>query len=167
MITEENIRKYVEKEFKVDLKATDRKRNTVYAKVIYSKLCLDFVKYNKKPISKWQISVNLNMHHATILHYLVIVFDVIQFEDKEAYNIYKRFSSVTKYNSDDDIRYKFSILLNDFVNASTELKKIKENNIISNIDFEEIIKTVPNDKMDLFLFRIKPIAKMLNSNFIN
>ena len=56
----------------------------------------------------------------------------------------------------------------DTFNSQVADKALKAGaNIVNDINFNEILDSVPKDKLELFYFRIKPIAKMLNSHITN
>jgi hypothetical protein len=169
MITLQNVRNYVEFELDVDLTSKSRIRKFVYGRVIYAKLCREFVKnaYGK-PISYQTIADSIKKKdHATMIYYCKNLFYVVKENEKEIYLVYKRFKEVKDYDTYSDVKLKYNALMDDYQILNAKYERTLENTTpILSSEFNEVICSVPDDKLELLLTRIKPIAKMLNSHKI-
>lgn len=163
MITTDDVRFYVENEFNVDLYSRSRKRKVVYAKVIYAKLCLENVKMKGKYLSKYSVSKSLGMHHATVLHYIKTVFPDIKHYEPKYYAKYLSFNILKVKPKDDTLKEEISALFQKNILLKKELDKFKNTETFDD-EVLNIYNSIPDDKKELFIFRIKPIAKMLNSH---
>lgn len=67
----------------IDLRANNRKRNVIYARVIYFKIARDITKYSLSAIGK-----EVGKDHATVLFHLEKNFEVIQRFEPDFYNAY-------------------------------------------------------------------------------
>jgi len=150
-MSELDVKEYVESKFKVDIVKESRKRNVVYARAIYAKLCKEHLNSSYK-----QIGSTLNKKHETIMYYCKTLFNQIKEYEKEYYLVYLKF----KDHKDSYTDNEYNILFDKYIRLQEEFKNVDNR-------FNEILSRVPEDKLDIFYFRIKPIAKMLNSHFVN
>lgn len=168
MLTLNNLKTYINSKFNVKIESKSRKRNVVYARVIFANLAL-----NKIPKTSLEaVGKCINKNHATIIHYRDELIEVIKANEPELYSFYETFSELNlisiKSKDFGDLLVKYKLLLDSHIKIQNKLRAY-ENNLKSKINIKEFVKildSVPNDKLDLFYFRIKPIAKMLNSSNI-
>jgi hypothetical protein len=87
------IKKAVEQETEQDITVNNRRRETVYARSIYYKLCRIHTRATLSRIAK-----TVNKNHATILHGIKLYDDVIRKYDdlKEYKNVYDKLDRVFK-----------------------------------------------------------------------
>jgi len=78
------------------------------------------------------------------------------------YYVYNNFQNINVINyNQNDLKEKYNELHDLYIDCQLKLLDKKK---IENIEFSKILDSVPKDKLELFYFRIKPIAKMLNSH---
>jgi len=161
MITLENIKLYINEQFNVQIENKCRKRKTVYARAIYANLALKYLK--KESLSS--IANYVNTDHASIIHYRDYLIDVIKIYNPKMYYVYNNFQNINVINyNQNDLKEKYNELHDLYIDCQLKLLDKKK---IENTEFSKILDSVPKDKLELFYFRIKPIAKMLNSHITN
>lgn len=112
-----DIKRFVEKEFKITISRNTRKREYVYARAIYFKLCKEF---SHQTLSK--IGASVNRDHASVLHGL-FVFDVMVLHKDSILNSYSKIRNrlfketeddLKKYNSENYYKIKYEQLLEEY-----------------------------------------------------
>ena len=161
MITKQTIRNYIESRTGLLLNTKTRTNDYVFARCVYAKLCRDYIKVNDKKIPKLHISKDLEINHATLIHSLNNIFPNLESYSPEHFELYNNF-----FNEFNKPKKTYNELLKENETLNNEINELKSN-IINDINFNEILDSVPKDKLELFYFRIKPIAKMLNSHITN
>ena len=102
-----------------------------------------------------------------MIYYCKNLFYVVKENEKEIYLVYKRFKEVKDYDTYSDVKLKYNALMDDYQILNAKYERTLENTTpILSSEFNEVICSVPDDKLELLLTRIKPIAKMLNSHKI-
>jgi hypothetical protein len=90
-----DIKKIIEKKYKVDLAANDRKRNTVYFRAIYFMLCREFTYSSLTAMGEL-----VNRDHAGAIHGINNIFEnQIKIFAPEYYDIYKNLCKVLEAKS--------------------------------------------------------------------
>lgn len=112
-----DIKRFVEKEFKITISRNTRKREYVYARAIYFKLCKEF---SHQTLSK--IGASVNRDHASVIHGL-FVFDVMVLHKDSILNSYSKIRNrlfketeddLKKYNSENYYKIKYEQLLEEY-----------------------------------------------------
>lgn len=112
-----DIKRFVEKEFKITISRNTRKREYVYARAIYFKLCKEF---SHQTLSK--IGASVNRDHASVIHGL-FVFDVMVLHKDSILNSYSKIRNrlfketeddLKKYNSENYYKIKYVQLLEEY-----------------------------------------------------
>jgi len=145
------IKRLVEERTNVNLLNPTRKRNAVYARAIYFKLCKQ-----KTTLTLKAIGSTLEKDHATVLHSINNIFEEIKKYDSDHYSIYKDLCGTEKLLS---IKKRYLILNQKYKNL---LEKVPENKYENIID---VVKCLPDNKLDIAEIRFKAITDMLiNTN---
>jgi cell shape-determining protein MreC len=164
----EIIEKIVSRTLGINLRAKTRERQYVDARYIYFKICTELTNKTYSEIGK-----TLNKDHSTVTHainkYFPVAYDYDSkfkknFED--CLDRSKRALEIAKYSIEDT---EVSILYNENVNLKKALKEANIELAICNSEKQkdldpelaEMIKRVPEDKMDLFLIRLDALTKMI------
>ncbi len=128
------IRKLVERELGYEIGGKTRKRQVVYGRAIYFKICKD-----RTNLSLQEIGQTLNLHHATVLHSITNVFPAFEMYNPEYMEIYNRIKKTDEYIPIDrqlarlkiehyqlQLKYDYVRKLNIDIKHRTLLGKIKE-----------------------------------------
>ncbi|QDP58860.1 MAG: putative bacterial DnaA helix-turn-helix protein [Prokaryotic dsDNA virus sp.] len=143
------IKKLVEERTNINLLIPTRKRKAVYARAIYFKLARE-----KTHLSLKQIGESLNKDHATVLHSINNIFEEIKKYDSSHYSIYKELLGTEKLLP---MNKRFLILSKKHEDLQDKLLHEKYDNII------EIVKRLPDNKLDVAEIRFKAIADLLDN----
>ena len=173
MVTLEGIKIYLDAELGVDILTRSNKRKYVYGRVLLSKLALDFIKREYgEPIALETIARFLNVgSHASILRYVNVNFKDIEKDEHYYLDIYDRFKDTVLLKeviTNEDAAKMYNLLLKNYIKLNLKLNDLANINILK---FEgnylnevvNIAKNIDKDKRQLFLDRIKPLAKLTNS----
>ena len=167
MITLNKIKKYVNNRLNTDIEKNTRERNVVYAKAVFANLALKHI----KKISLQTIGKVVNRDHATIMHYRDEILETIRINEPYIYDVYLEFDEkhIELTENEQKLTNDYNKLYRSYIDTKIELSEVKRKLSGTNEikEFLSVLNSVPNDKLDLFLFRIKPIAKMLNSHVIH
>ena len=145
------IKSLVEERTNINLLNPTRKRNAVYARAIYFKLCKQLTTLTLK-----EIGLTLGKDHATVLHSIKNIFEEIKKYDSSHYSIYKDLHGTEKLLP---MKKRYLILNQKYQNL---LEKIPENKYENIID---VVKCLPDNKLDVAEIRFKAITDMLiNTN---
>lgn len=154
----DELKRIVNDTFLVDLDANNRKRNTVDARKIYSKILRDGGR------SFEEISKSINKNHATVIHYVYSLEHILIYDKdlRDKYvackNIYKgvRKTISTEIKKDIDVYVTIVRLTNELQEAIWDKKKVISNFIDFLEEYEELngylpsIKNLKNNILPLF-----------------
>lgn len=160
----EHIRKYVESQLKVDLTSKCRQRKYVYARAIYYELAALYAidKLGRK-ISMNAIGKSLGRHHATVLHHRSVTFPMLmECEEKYKY-AFESFKKVKHYDTEQSINQKYDVLFSDYLVIKSNYDNLKNSKSNLPKSLNDIISTINDDKIDIFIERVKPMIHMLNN----
>ena len=93
-----DIKRYVQKELKLDISKDTRKREYVYARAIYFKLAKEFAHETLSSIGE-----SVGRDHASVIHGLY-VFDVIVLHNDSILNSYTKIRNKIFEETEDDLR---------------------------------------------------------------
>jgi hypothetical protein len=147
------IKEAVESAFNTSINVKSRRREIVYIRSIYYKLCKDFTKESLDAIGK-----HVNKDHATVLNGLKIFNNIIDnFWEKELFNVYldikktiqnKITLEVKSYDPDKFYRdkYRIALLKNRKMYSYTKecISKLEQ----MDYKYSDILKTKLNDLID-------------------
>ena len=130
----EKIKKLVESELGIDITSKSRKRELVYARAIYFKICKDRTNLSLKDIGK-----TMQLDHATVLHAITNIFPAFEMYNPEYMDIYNRIIKADEYIPADkqlatlkiqhyqlQLKYDYIKNINIDLKHKTLLSKIKE-----------------------------------------
>jgi len=164
----EIIEKIVSRTLGINLRSKTRERQYVDARYIYFKICTELTNKTYSEIGK-----TLNKDHSTVTHAINKYFPAAYDYDRKFKKNFedcldrsKRALEIAKYSIEDT---EVSILYNENVNLKKALKEANIELAICNSEKQkdldpelaEMIKRVPEDKMDLFLIRLDALTKMI------
>ena len=143
----EKIKNLVESELGIDITSKSRKRELVYARAIYFKICKD-----RTSLSLQEIGETLNLHHATVLHSIRNIFPAFEMYNPEYMDIYNRIIKADEYIPADkqlatlkiqhyqlQLKYDYIKNINIDLKHKTLLSKIKE---IPDLQLQEAEKRI-------------------------
>ena len=154
----------------IDLRANTRKRNVIYARVIYFKIARDVTKY---PLAA--IGEEVGKDHATVLFHLQKNFEVIQRFEPEFYNAYlvakdivykkvvKRDESVVPLSVEGEIEKHYLEVNEELVNEVSALKEYIKGLDLSQSDerVAKYISRVPDRNLPEFLERLNNLTNYM------
>ena len=130
----EKIKNLVESELGIDITSKSRKRELVYARAIYFKICKDRTNLSLKDIGK-----TMQLDHATVLHAITNIFPAFEMYNPEYMDIYNRIIKADEYIPADkqlatlkiqhyqlQLKYDYIKNINIDLKHKTLLSKIKE-----------------------------------------
>tara|TARA_R110000803_G_scaffold209609_1_gene279573 strand:- start:571 stop:1035 length:465 start_codon:yes stop_codon:yes gene_type:complete len=143
----EKIKKLVESELGIDITSKSRKRELVYARAIYFKICKDRTNLSLKDIGK-----TMQLDHATVLHAITNIFPAFEMYNPEYMDIYNRIIKADEYIPADkqlatlkiqhyqlQLKYDYIKNINIDLKHKTLLSKIKE---IPDLQLQEAEKRI-------------------------
>tara|TARA_R110000803_G_scaffold209356_2_gene278860 strand:+ start:230 stop:688 length:459 start_codon:yes stop_codon:yes gene_type:complete len=148
-ITQE-IKESIEKRTGLDLGLKNRRREFVYCRSIYFKLCTE-----NTELSITDIASTLNLNHATVLYSLKNTFPLIMDYEPKYSMMYKALKSPELI---ENVHDKYISLKEDY-EALVESKKPNEDR-----DLMEIIKQIPEAQLDIAKLRINAMVQMLKTH---
>lgn len=137
----DEIREYLEKTLKIDLREKTRRREYVYGRAVYFKLCREYTKFNLDKIGK-----SVNVIHCSVLHSINNIFPIVMQYDETLKNIYEDYKFTHKYK-ESDVRQNYLSLMKENVGLRTELKE----NLLDNATgkrFIDLVTRIPENKRD-------------------
>ncbi|QDP50512.1 MAG: putative bacterial DnaA helix-turn-helix protein [Prokaryotic dsDNA virus sp.] len=140
------IHKLVTQYTKTEIASNTRKRQNVYARAIYFKLCKELTKLTLKEIGQ-----TLNKTHATVLHSINNIFPAIKLYDKKLYKIYTELTN----NDEMPIEQRYAHLKEKYNNLKKQNLPIQYSNLIN------IIGQIPNNEIQNAELRFNTIKDML------
>ena len=143
----EKIKNLVESELGIDITSKSRKRELVYARAIYFKICKDRTNLSLKDIGK-----TMQLDHATVLHAITNIFPAFEMYNPEYMDIYNRIIKADEYIPADkqlatlkiqhyqlQLKYDYIKNINIDLKHKTLLSKIKE---IPDLQLQEAEKRI-------------------------
>ena len=163
-----DIKKYVENQLDVDLNDKSRTRRNVYSKTVYYELASIYARDREgNKLSKSKIGKFIEKNHATVLHHRAVTFPIILEHEPEFKRVYDNFRKIRHTDLDDDIRQKYDVLLSDYIHLASKYNILKKKQSESRTNLHNIVANVNEDKIEMFIERIKPIIKMVNNAKFN
>ena len=157
----EKIRLYIESCLNIDITKRTRKRNYVYARTIYFKLCREYTK-----LSLSDIGETMNMDHASVVHAIGNVFPVVILYDKYLCDLYNEYKFSNKHNAE-TIFENYSRLLRENLELRTEVKYIKETELRNALNnkkldrrFVDLYEGIPIEKRNEVYNKLDTIVKV-------
>lgn len=143
------IRKEVEEATSQDLSVKSRKRQLVYARAIYFKLCKEKTRFTLQ-----RIADTLEVNHATVLHAINNVFPVIQREEPLLYEIYN------KLKKEDDVKY----LKENYYALRNEYEKLlKLKTYDEHAELVNIVREIPKKHINTAKVRVKAMVDIIKN----
>ena len=149
------IRTHIENCLNIDLSLRTRKRNYVYARAVYFKLCKEYTR-----LSLNDIGLSINMDHASVLHAINNVFPLVMQYDGHLQDLYEDYKLSNKYDTESMFE-SYSRIIRENMKLRREIKNIKEEYGVEcgfeavNVNTEEGLV----DKEFMSLYREIPEAK--------
>jgi hypothetical protein len=131
---------------KTEIATNSRKREHVYARAIYFKLCKDLTQLTLKEIGQ-----TLNKTHATVIHSINNIFPAIKLYDKKLYNVYAELTN----NDEMPIEQRYMHLKEKYNKLKQQKLPIQYTNLIN------IIGQIPNNEIQNAELRFNTIKNML------
>lgn len=167
-MTLEHVKKYVNTNLDIDIESKKRTTKHVNARAIYYMLVSKYVKDEVgRPISLNQMAKYIGYDHTTAVHSRNKRFDKIILKYPDCKRVFDNFKNIQRNSPLDDVRDKYRVLLNDYLDLHAECEKLKKNKITCSNELAELIDTINEDKIDMFITRAKPMIKMLNKAKFN
>lgn len=148
----QEIRSYVEGCLNVDLSFRTRKRDAVYARAVYFKLCKEYTK-----LSLADIGASVNVDHATVLHGIKNVFPVVIEYDGYLRDVYQDYKFSNKHEPE-NIFENYSRLLRENIELRTEIENVKEG--IMDRRFIDLYNDIPKSKKEDVYTKLDAIVKV-------
>ncbi len=138
------IRTYIESCLNIDISKRTRKRNYVYARAVYFKLCREYTK-----LSLDDIGQTMGMDHASVVHSINKVFDSVVLYDKFLEDLYNDYKFSNK-NTNETIFDNYERLLKENVSLRKEVKSIKEEGLFDR-RFVDLYEGIPKERLMKFV----------------
>ena len=147
------IRTYIESCLNIDISKRTRKRNYVYARAVYFKLCREYTK-----LSLDDIGQTVDMDHASVVHAISKVFDAVVFHDKFLEDIYNDYKLSNK-NTNETIFDNYERLLKENLDLRREVESIKEESLFDR-RFIDLYQDIPFEKRTHVYEKLEAIVKV-------
>jgi len=148
------IRKLVEGELGYEIGGKTRKRQVVYGRAIYFKICKDRTNFSLQGIGE-----TLNVHHATVLHSIRNIFPAFEMYNPKYMEIYNRIIETEEYIPKDK---KLKRLQEEHRKLETRFKFLKQIKIDPKLrPILETIQEIPEDQLHEAEYRIKRVINRL------
>lgn len=149
MKTTQEIRNAIEERTGLNLASKNRRRELIYCRAIYFKLCRE-----NTELSLGQISKTLGMSHANVIHSLRNTFPLIakhEYKYKSMYEILKSPDPI------EEIQEKYIRLKEDYEAL------LKSTEAPDDAELVEIIRQIPEQQIDVAKLRINAMVQMLKT----
>lgn len=150
------IKDYIESCLNLKLDTVTRKRNYVYARALYFKLCRE-----QTVLSLSDIGATLNMDHASVLHAINNAFPNAIFYDKYLKSVYRDFTFANKHKRKNIYKNYANILLEN-TRLRNEVDSIGSEHGLD-CRFVKLINQIPEDKKDDVYVKFSAIVNIVNS----
>lgn len=155
-MTTQQIKQLIETELNIEINAKSRKRENVYARAIYFKICRD-----KTYLSLKEIGDTLKLNHATVLHGINKVFPTFEIYNPEYMEVYRKIKNSEEYIPVED---RYNTLKEDYYKLQSKYDSIKDAKTRKEYNsLVKIIKEIPEEKLDVANLRIDAMVKMLKT----
>lgn len=148
----QEIRNYMESCLGIDLSFKTRKRNAVYARAVYFKLCKEYTR-----LSLTDIGASVGVDHATVIHGINNVFPIVMQYDGNLQDLYQDYKFSNKHDSE-SIFENYSRLLRENVKLRSEIKETKEG--IMDRKFIDLYNGIPDARREDVYTKLDAIVKM-------
>ena len=152
METTKEIKEAVEKKTGLKLDSKSRRREFVYCRSVYFKLCRD-----NTELSLTEIADTLNLNHATVLYSLRTTFPLIMNCEPKYYMLYKRLKSPEPI---EEVEKKYITLKEDY---EALLESTKTINATEDTELMDIISQIPEDQLGIAKLRINAMVQMIKT----
>jgi hypothetical protein len=142
----DKIKEIINERTNINIDTPTRRRDHVYARAIYFKLCRDLT-----PLRLHEIAKTVDKNHATVLHGLNNIFPLLKQYDDPLYNIYVELMEHKLM----PLREKYDLLKHKYKELSKYTLDQKYNNLLN------IIKKVPENELEHAELRFGTITDML------
>ena len=147
------IRTYIESCLNIDISKRTRKRNYVYARAVYFKLCREYTK-----LSLDDIGQTVDMDHASVVHAISKVFDAVVFYDKFLEDLYNDYKFSNK-DTGETIFENYERLLKENLDLRKEVKSIKEEGLFDR-RFVDLYQDIPTERRNHVYEKLETIVKV-------
>lgn len=149
----QGIRTYIESCLNIDISKRTRKRNYVYARAVYFKLCREYTK-----LSLDDIGQTMDMDHASVVHSINKVFESVVIYDKFLEDLYNDYKFSNK-NTNETIFDNYERLLKENITLRKEVKSIKEEGLFDR-RFVDLYEDIPKEKINEVCDKLETIVKV-------
>ena len=150
-MTTKEIKELVEGELGYRINVNSRKRDIVYGRAIYFRICKDRTNLSLKKIGE-----TLNLDHATVLHSINNIFPAFEMYNPKYMEIYNRIIATEEYIP------KHQKLKKEHRKLETRFKFLKEIKIDPKLrPILESIQEIPKEKLPVAEYRIKRVINRL------
>ncbi len=143
----------VTKELGINISRNTRKREFVYGRAIYFKLCREYTKLSLDDIGK-----TMDMDHASVVHAISKVFDSVILYDKFLEDLYNQYKFYNK-NTSETIFDNYERLLKENLELRKEVKSIKEGGLFDR-RFVDLYEDIPTEKRNHVYEKLETIVKV-------
>ncbi len=150
----EEIKVYIENCLGINLSNRTRKRNYVYARALYFKLCKEYTR-----LSLADIGSSVNMDHATVLHAINNVFPMVIQHDRHLSDLYEDYRFSHKHDIE-SIFENYSRLLRENIELRNEIKDVKESEGLLDRRFVDLYNEIPKQKINDVCDKLDTIVKV-------
>ena len=150
----EEIKVYIENCLGINLSNRTRKRNYVYARALYFKLCKEYTR-----LSLADIGSSVNMDHATVLHAINNVFPMVIQHDRHLSDLYEDYRFSHKHDIE-SIFENYSRLLRENIELRNEIKDVKESESLLDRRFIDLYNEIPKQKINDVCDKLDVIVKV-------
>ena len=150
----EEIKAYIENCLGINLSNRTRKRNYVYARALYFKLCKEYTK-----LSLADIGSSVDMDHASVLHAINNVFPCVVQYDAHLKDLYDDYRFSHKHDVE-SIFENYSRLLRENIDLRNEIKGVKESEGLLERRFVDLYNEIPKQKMNDVYDKLDTIVKV-------
>ena len=147
------IRTHIENCLNIDLSLRTRKRNYVYARAVYFKLCKEYTR-----LSLNDIALSINMDHASVLHAINNVFPLVMQYDGHLQDLYEDYKVSNKYDTESMFE-SYSRIIRENMKLRREIENIKEEGLVDK-EFMSLYREIPEAKREDVYTKLDTIVKV-------
>ena len=153
----EEIKVYIENCLGINLSNRTRKRNYVYARALYFKLCKEYTR-----LSLADIGSSVNMDHATVLHAINNVFPMVIQHDRHLSDLYEDYRFSHKHDIE-SIFENYSRLLRENIELRGKVNDMNNDGLSNTPSFRRLVdlyNEIPKQKMNDVYDKLDTIVKV-------
>jgi len=147
------IKAYLDNCLGIDIGMKTRKRNYVYARAVYFKLCKKHTR-----MSLYDIGSTLGMDHSSVIHAISNVFPLAIKYDSHLQDLYYDYKFSHKHETE-SIFENYSRLLRENVELRGEIKEIKKESLLDR-RFLDLYNEIPEAKKEEVYTKLDTIVKV-------